>query len=106
MIRQLVAALTEAGVEADAEDIANALWLARVRWDESENADRQLASTVRPLPTEPRPPDAEPQHRSDSAHATSMRAGSQGPERSAPSIPAAPGLDAAATPITLRRARA
>jgi triacylglycerol lipase len=66
MIKQLIAALVEAGADVDAEAIADALWLMRARRDESEDGDRQLASAVQSAPTEPRPPDAEPQHPVDS----------------------------------------
>ena len=61
MIQQLVAALDEAGLEIDVEAIADALWLARARRGESWEAEQQPVFAMRPGPTEPRPPDAEPQ---------------------------------------------
>ena len=106
MIRQLVAALVEAGVEADAEAIADSLWLARARRDETPSGDQQLASTVRTAPTEPRPPDAEPQHPVDNAQAASLRAPSWRPDGPAAPGPASSGPGAAASSITLRKARA
>ena len=44
MIRQLVAALDDAGVEIDAEAIADALWLARVQREEPGEEDGQPQS--------------------------------------------------------------
>jgi len=81
VIRQLVAALVEAGVEADAEAIADALWLVRARRDEPVDDDPQPAPAMRSAPTEPRPPDAEPQPSVDSAQAASMHARDREPDR-------------------------
>ena len=106
MIRQLVAALAEAGVETDAQAIADALWLMRARRDESVDGDRQGASAIRSAPTEPRPPDAEPRHPADSAEAVSERIGGRGPGGSAKASQAVSGPGAVASSITLRRARA
>ena len=60
MIRQLVTALDEAGVEIDAEAIADALWLARAR---VRIRGRHQRPPLPGDPTEPRPPDAEPRTR-------------------------------------------
>ena len=67
MIRQLVTALDEAGVEIDAEAIADALWLARARREDPGEGNQRPAAAGRPAPTEPRPPDAEPRDPIDGA---------------------------------------
>jgi SecA preprotein cross-linking domain/Trypsin-like peptidase domain len=104
VIRQLVAALNEAGVEIDAETIADALWLTRARREESGGGDRQAASAVREAPTEPRPPDAEPQDPADDTRAE--RAGDLETGKPAATSQAGYDSDAEASSITLRKARA
>ncbi len=103
MIQQLVAALYEAGVEIDAEAIAEALWLARVRRGESGDVERQRASVVRRIPTEPRPPDAEPQD--PISDTQTERADERGSYRSA-ADQAGSDSGVEVSSITLRKARA
>jgi Novel STAND NTPase 1 len=105
VIRQLVAALVEVGVEVDAEAIADALWLALARRDESEDGDRQSAAALPPMPTEPRPPDAEP-HPVGAARAASVHARDREPKQLARVSQVGSRSASAASSITLRRPRA
>ena len=99
MIKQLIAALVDAGADVDAEAIADALWLMRAHRDESEDGDRQRASAIQSAPTEPRPPDAEPQHPVDSSRGRGL-----GPLGTASQ--AAFGSDAAGSSIAYHKPRA
>jgi hypothetical protein len=105
MIQQLVAALVEAGVEIDAEAIAEALWITRAQ-GEYRTRDPEAVPSVRPAPTEPRPPDAEPQDPVGSAQPRSGRTPSRGLIRLMTPSDDDRGPDAAATPVALRRAGA
>ena len=105
MIRRLVEALTEADVEADAEAIADALWLARARRGGTEDRGQAAEPVNRPVSTEPRPPDAEPQRPADSAGTAIGAARVQRLDRPVTASQAAPGAYAPASSITFRRAR-
>ena len=102
MIRQLVTALDEAGVEIDAEAIADALWLARARREDSVEGNQRQAAAGRPAPTEPRPPDAEPRDPVDGAPSES---GGE-PAGSATARQAGSGPGAGASSITLPKVHA
>ena len=106
MIRRLVEALTEVGVDADAEAIADALWLARARRDEFGSQDHQVLAATPPAPTEPRPPDAEPQPAAANSRTASMSTRHPKQEPPATIRQIGSGSDPAAPPITLRRSRA
>ena len=106
MIKHLVAALADAGIEADAESIADALWLARAcRGAGEENADADRGPVVRPLPTEPRPPDAEPGHPADDAGPVAGQATGLRLDRPETGSRAASGTGGQASPVTFRPAR-
>ncbi len=104
MIQQLLAVLDEVGVEIDAEGIADALWLARARREESGDGGRQPASAVSGASTEPRPPDAEPQDLTDDTQAEG--ADYREPDKATAIRQAGSDLDAEASLITFGKARA
>jgi TIR domain len=104
VIQQLVAALEEAGIEIDAEAIADALWLARARHEEPGDGGEEPAAGTLSLPTEPRPPDAEP---SDPVDGIGPGSGSEmEPGSSVAPSHGGPGPGAEASWITLPKAHA
>ncbi len=103
MIRRLVAALDAADLELDAEAIADALWLARARGAEPAADGEQRAVPPPTARTEPRPPDAEPQHPPGDVQA---EGDDKGPgDGTADGVPAS-GPGAEASPVTLAKASA
>lgn len=103
MIQQLLAALNDAGVDVDAEAMADALWLARARRQESGKEAWPAAYSAGYASTEPRPPDAEPQDPIDETRAKA--GGDQRPSGSAAIGQTGSETDEASS-ILLRKARA